>query len=356
MAVVASAIQSGEADQQTQAYHGAVHAYSKILALRGEYDSALCYLEQALTFFEADQDGAGQAAVLYDLGTVAWQREQAEAALEYYQTSLTIGAASHNRFHTAQCAGSIGSVYWRSYKNYGQALHWYQQALTSSRLLGYQWGIARWLGNIGLVYWKWGDYERSLTYQRQALEVYQAQGVEFQAALWQGNIGLLYAAMGDDEQALHYFEQALPIQHRLGAKFYRAEVLQAKAELLFRRQDYAAARRDNVEAMRLAANLDGTQVLFEAQLLAAKLAYATGQQTEAIRHLQSMLAGGEDFELAAIHYELWQLNGSRAHAEAALKLYQELAGHQQDVEYQKRLTRLTEVLQSDDHPKPDGSG
>lgn len=324
--------------------HAAV-TFGRALDLQGEAEKARDYLEQALAFFNAGNDLDGQAKTLYVLGGVAWKLGLFDQALNYYRLSLKLGQANNNLYHQANCAGNIGSVYWWCKNDYEQALHWYEQALEYTHLLDYQAGIARWSGNTGLVYWKWGEYERSLDYQKLALNLVQALGDPFKIAIWQGNIGLLYADMGDDERALAYYDQALPVHRRLGNKFHRAEILQAKAELLFRQQDYASAQAINNEAIHLAADIGAAPVLFEGQILAAKLAFAAGQREEAIRHLEGMLASPDEAEQAALHYALWQLGQGQAHAQTALKLYQRLAGpHGKDIQYRRRIAELSAAL------------
>ncbi len=329
-------------------YHTLI-VYGHIYRLQGEYDAAEPVLTQALTFFEVEQNVEGQAGALFELGSISWQSGQFDRALSYYQASLNLSHARQNLYNVSNCAGNIGSVYWFGYYDYEQALHWYQEALEVSQTLGYQADTARWLGNTGLVYWKWGDYERSLSFQQQALEMKQQMGDKFRIAIDLGNIGLLYADMGDDERALNYYDQALPMHQRTGAKFYRAEILQAKAELLFRQADYNTAQMVNAEAIHLAAQIQGTVILFEGQLLAAKLTAKLGEPAKAIQHLQAMLSGTKDeAEQAALHYELWHLTQQRNHGQTALTLYQRLAGYRQDIQFQVRLRELRASTRRDD--------
>lgn len=315
--------------------------FGRVMDLQGEAEKAQGYLEQALAFFNTGHNLDGQAKALYNLGAVAWKLGLFDDALHYYRLSLKLGQADNNLYHQANCAGSIGSVYWWCKDDYEQALQWYERALEYVYLLDYRLGIARWSGNTGLVYWKWGEYDRSLEYQELALNIFQELGDTLRIAAWQGNIGLLYADMGDDERALYYYDQALPLHRRLGDKFYRAEISQAKAELFFRRQDYDTARIINSEAIHLAADVGAAPVLFKGQVLAARLAFVAGQEETAIQHLAGMLASRNEAEQAALHYELWKLGQGQEHAKAALKLYQRLAGpHGRDIQHRRRIEEL----------------
>lgn len=84
---------------------------SGIYDARGDYDTALRYLEQSLAIQREIGDKAGLVATLHNMGHIAWQADNAEHAMTLWSEALTIAMETRDAqglFHTA---GTLGQVF-----------------------------------------------------------------------------------------------------------------------------------------------------------------------------------------------------------------------------------------------------
>ncbi|MGE3542068.1 MAG: tetratricopeptide repeat protein, partial [Candidatus Tectimicrobiota bacterium] len=83
---------------------------SPIFKARGDYDTALRYLEQSLAIQREIGDKAGLVATLHNMGHIAWQAEQAERAMDCWSEAFTLAMETQNAqgiFHTASTLGQV---------------------------------------------------------------------------------------------------------------------------------------------------------------------------------------------------------------------------------------------------------
>jgi hypothetical protein len=115
--------------------------------------------------------------------------------------------------------------------------------------------------------------------------------------------------------------------------------LQARVTLEARR--YYEAGAANAEARRLATEAGHVDILFETDLLAARLLAIAGERAQATGRLDSLLHTDlKPAQRAAALYELWRIDPAPDRRRAALEQYAPLAARSPKAEYHSRLHEL----------------
>jgi hypothetical protein len=117
-----------------------------------------------------------------------------------------------------------------------------------------------------------------------------------------------------------------------------------KAELLYKRREWAAARALCEQAQALAVESELREYIWQSRLLAVKLDFAIGDKSVGLQQLVDLLAETKDeTEQAALYYERWQLTRDGPSAEAALKAYQRIYERVPSFFNKRRLEALQEL-------------
>jgi tetratricopeptide (TPR) repeat protein len=115
------------------------------------------------------------------------------------------------------------------------------------------------------------EFDRSLDCYLRAIAIETELGNQWGIAYHQAGAADVFLAKGDEETALSYYDQALPVLLAHGAPYYALDPLLSKAEILYRRGDWAAARALNEQALVLATELNLPEFISRGRALAAKI-------------------------------------------------------------------------------------
>ncbi|MBA3470365.1 MAG: tetratricopeptide repeat protein [Herpetosiphonaceae bacterium] len=305
-----------------------------------DYEQSLHSYQEALRIARQRGDKGLVSKIFGNLGLLYWQWSQPAQALGYYQQALDMNQEFGNRAGISKALGNIGLLH-ADQSEYDQALEYYQRALDLDRELGNEAGVARQLGNTGLIYGNQGRFDQALHYHQQALEIDQKLGNHADVTRHRGNIAELYRHKGDYRQALAYYDQTIPSLRAVGAKYYLAWQLIQKAEILFLCRRYAEARTLSAEGLALALSCSGDKSdILAAQVLDAKLRAVAGDVDQACADLEALLPASAAAERALFLYTLWQLRGTEADRQAALKLYKSVYAGSANIHDKHRLNAL----------------
>jgi len=93
--------------------------------------------------------------------------------------------------------------------------------------------------------------------------------------------------------------------------------------------------------LQIAKEVERQDTIFVCKMLQAKL-LGLNNKEEGIKELADMLKEySENEQVAALHYEIWKLNGREEHRIQALDLYQKLFAKTPMIEYMKRTEELS---------------
>jgi tetratricopeptide (TPR) repeat protein len=87
---------------------------SQISQARGDYDTALRYLEQSLAIQREIGNKAGLMVTLHNMGLIAWQTDNGERAMTLWSEAFTIAMETQNAQGIFHKASTLGQVYAQS--------------------------------------------------------------------------------------------------------------------------------------------------------------------------------------------------------------------------------------------------
>ncbi len=247
-----STVETDLSTQKTLA--GAQRMLGVIAWRRGDFNSALARLTEALRVSELANDSIGISKSLGNIGVVHRNLSQYTEALECYTKALAIDESLGNRAGVARNLGHIGVMH-HSLSQYATALEYYTQALSIDEDLGNKEGMAAKLGNIGTVHMNLADYPKALDFYAKALALAESTGNSARIAIDLSNIGTVHLHLSDYTSALEYYKAALKIVEQLGNKAGIAVHLGNIGTVLMSLCDYAAAREYYSKALAIAVEI-----------------------------------------------------------------------------------------------------
>lgn len=232
---------------------GATASY-RFWDVRGLYDLAATWLEQAELYARALPEAAPLVTTLLYLGRIADRRGNYALA----ESRLQEGAA------LAQTAGlddllslllrSLGTVAARR-GDYEQAAARFQQGLAIARQHGQAEKISALLVNLGAVATHQGRYKEASAYYQEALPLARAGDQPERVSLLLMNMGVLAAYQGAYAQAEATYEEALDIARKLGYREVICLLLQNLGSVAVNQEKYELAETRFQEGLTLARKL-----------------------------------------------------------------------------------------------------
>ncbi|MCP4351271.1 MAG: tetratricopeptide repeat protein [Desulfobacterales bacterium] len=207
---------------------------------RGDYDTALKYLEQSLTIMQEIGNKSGEGAILNNISQIYDARGDYDAALKYLEQSLTIMQEIGDKSGESGCLNNIATIAY-IYGDYNTALKYLEQNLMFRQEIGDKSGEGITLNNISQIYSALGDYNTALKYLEQSLTIRQEIGDKSGEGITLNSISLIYSASGDYDTALKYLEQSLTIRQEIGDKSGEGTILNNISQIYDARGDYDTA-------------------------------------------------------------------------------------------------------------------
>ena len=314
-----------------------------------KFDAALAALEEALELDRLLENKRGQAFDYGAIASVYSYRDMPETALTYQQNALALYKELAYPFGLSGILNNMGLAYYHLGR-YSEALSALKQALEIYRQLSNEWDEANTLENLGAVYTALGDYEQAQQCLERALDLFG--GSKMGEAYVVYRLGQLYLERGDYEESQAHLRRAMAlgeamddrklvaactgelgvIDHRekrfdqalaryrqaigrlkgVGARFDTAKFSVAQARLLYEQGEFEQAQTTVAEGIELAQKAGHGQILFEGQLLQARIAFARGETAAARQQLQDLMATSTDeAKRAALTHELRKMDQGR---------------------------------------------
>ena len=311
---------------------------------QGDYDTALAHWERAASTFEQLHDLRGLGRTLNNLAYVHNLLGRYEEGLPHAERAVRLLRQIGDRRNEAAVADTCGNIH-VALGAYERARDYFRQALRYAREMELPVDEALFLTNLSLLDVATGRYDAAGEQLRRALALIQEGGHPSEIARTVGALGRLHHEMGRLGEALDAYDQALDLLGDVGARHERAQLLVLKGHLLLEAGNVEAAAVAAEDGVRAAQTIGHTPLLFQADLLAARVEHARGRTGEAVHRLRTLSdrAAG-DAEAAAVHYELWRTGQEPDSAERAHALYRRLAERTPAVSYQQRWRELQGAL------------
>ncbi|MCB0034086.1 MAG: tetratricopeptide repeat protein, partial [Anaerolineales bacterium] len=141
---------------------------SQIYGARGDYDTALSYLQQSLAIRQQIGDKSGEGTTLNNISQIYHARGDTNTALSYLQQSLAIQQQIGDKYGEGTTLNNISQIY-DARGDYDTALSYLQQSLAIQQQIGDKSGEGTTLNNMATAAHARGDYDTALSYLQQSL-------------------------------------------------------------------------------------------------------------------------------------------------------------------------------------------
>jgi tetratricopeptide (TPR) repeat protein len=307
----------------------AVNQAARVYRKKGDYEKAAEGYSQALVLLDRWGFDENRAALLNNLGTLAFYCGNFTEALAYFSRALELDQKSSLQKHLASDLRNIASMHY-ALGNHDRALDYYARSMTADRAGGNRLMLAFSLCRTGEIHYYQGRHQQALDAFREALagiEGVDAAGVR--AAIFSG-MARADDALANYDRALECYLKAL----ESGASIARDDSMAArlndiatiyesrgKFDQAFNYYTLALKNREGSldDVIRAAALRDVGRVLLQQK----KYSQAEGYISRALA--ADRAAGNHDGIIASLAY-LGRVRHSQARYEAALELFREATG------------------------------
>jgi CHAT domain-containing protein/tetratricopeptide (TPR) repeat protein len=281
---------------------------------QGYYPKALSTYQRVLEICQQQNDKAGIAQTLNNIGEVYLGLSQPDKASEFLQQALAIRRELKDRKGEGETLDNLGSVY--NLKNqYDKALETLQQALAIRREVKDRAGEGKTLRKIGYSYLYLKQNPKALETLNQALAIQQEIGDKFQVGYTLFGIASVYQNLEDYPRALEWYEKALATNREVGNRFLEGNVLLLIGGTYFDQFKYDQALETSQQALPIFREL-GLRVQEYRTLFNIGNTYGIkGDKERAVEFLQQSLAIQREIKDSSSQLntlELIMMNGSKA--------------------------------------------
>jgi len=292
---------------------------------QGNYDEAIRCQQQQVVIAEKQKDKQGVADLYTKLGIVFFEKGDYDSALENYQKGLELSEELGNKQLTSIAIGGLGSVYERK-GDYDKAMEHFQKDLDLCEEIGDKQGIAIALGLIGELLSYKGEFYRAIDYLQKDLMICEELGYQKGLAKAVNTLADVFYYLEHYDRALEYYNRAIEVTRNIGNKLVLGFSLTEKGAVLIETGAWKELTVVVDEALEIANELGNPDLLFEAEMLAAKNDRWQGRHDAALRQLEKLMAQPLDkAQEATVLAESLKLKPKdQTTRSRALQLYREL--------------------------------
>jgi DNA-binding SARP family transcriptional activator len=199
-------------------------ALSRVSQQTGRHEAAIAPAEEAAAIYRSQEDFAGEAESLDQMGQSYQRTARCREALAYFTEARILYRAAGDSRGVAAATSHCGIACWHLGRYPESSAH-LRDALSLYRDTGDRRGEAKVLNNLGRVHLYNGYHRDALDAYQQSLEIFhEIDGAQNEAILYQ-NIGTVHHYKGSYEEALTACRRALAIYRNIGDLPNEADVL-----------------------------------------------------------------------------------------------------------------------------------
>ena len=247
---------------------------------QGDYQHAVSFYQDSLSFFQAMGDRGRSADCLYNLGVVAQHQGENGRAVRLLHESLVLRRHLGDTAGMAESLGLSGLIAtWQG--AYRQAETALVEALALYQDLEDSQGVASALGNLGWPAKAQGNYGQAAALSAESLAMYRALGDKQGAATMLRILGRLAHEQGDFGRSEVLLAESLALSRELGSKRDVATALAELAWVAYWQREHERAEALAVQSLALYRGLSSIWGIAFSQSVLAAVVHAQGDQVRA---------------------------------------------------------------------------
>jgi predicted ATPase/DNA-binding SARP family transcriptional activator len=228
-----------------QAYTGRCQkALGTLYRLRGDYATALVWLEQARTSFATQGDRAGLAQTLNQIGIVLSDQGQGQydSARDTVETALALAQSVGDRLTQAAALTALGRIEATIQPGSARARALYEKSLSLSRELGNDLGVAGTLSKLGVLSVIREEFIEGRAFLEESLALYREIGSKTWTPWPLLILAVAATAQGDAVAAQAFHADSAALHQEVGIQPRAFWVLHELGLTALLRGSYVAAR------------------------------------------------------------------------------------------------------------------
>ncbi len=255
---------------------------------QGEQIQAEHYLQEGLAVARANNGEDKISALLSLLGFTMMQRGKYLEAQQYLHEGLSLARQARHHERCANILRHLGLVALEQ-SSFEVAETYFQQGLICAREARSVEHQLKILMNLGMVASFQCEFHQAEEWYRQVQPLaHQMKSLDWITAL-QNNRGQLARRSGDYEQAHRYFDEAISYAQRSGNGFLHSLALLYLTDLEIEQQQYLQAEAHCREGLKIARDLELTEVIVQLLTSLGKASVAQGNNTQAQQAYQEAI-------------------------------------------------------------------
>ncbi len=256
---------------------------------RGDYPTALGWLEKARVNAEKSGDKVELGQVLFKTGQVLFQKGDFDPAQEVLEVGLALGQEIEDKKTIANALRTLGSV--AAYQgDYQTARERYEASLPLMNELGDKLGLSSLYNNMGNVAYSQSDYQLALTRYEASLVLARQIGDKWNIAIVLSNLGLINTKQGNYAVARKLIEESLLIRREMNNKWGIAISLSYLGSLLLNMDELDEATAFLEESLKLSREMDDKTSIILALYNLGCLSQLQGNYSQAEAYNEESLA------------------------------------------------------------------
>lgn len=260
--------------------------YGDILTIRGEWDKALKYYENAFSFHECDEKIMAEAYIKF--GEILFRKGEVKKSLNYFEDAYRICQKKGYKKEEARSLNDIGLVL-QTFGNMSLAEKKLNEALLIREEIADKQGIADTLNNIALLFSNLSEYDQALSKHRECLKIRKEISDKQGTGLSLLNIALTHESKGELKEALDILSDSLRIAKEIGDKQIICVSLQGIAASYRSRGQTDKALDFANESLQIAKEIGFLRGLADAHVLIGELLSYEGKIEKALEHSNESL-------------------------------------------------------------------
>jgi Nif-specific regulatory protein len=264
----------------------------KVLARRGDQDSALTYYQSALAIYERLHRTVDVAEMLNRLAWLYRMRDDLDVARETAERAKTMLEKMEPTVVYGYVKNILGLIEFAG-GNWQRSREILEEAVAIGEKLGSEQLRKVASMNLGNTMWKLGEWDTALQYFRQNLERSETEGDLWDLVTAYNNVGVVEYGRGNFHAAAELFEKSVRIDEKIGALEHEALARENLADAL----EMLGRWDEALEQYRRCLALEGFDETRASRLSVyvplARLTKKRGDIAMALEYAQKALAAGE---------------------------------------------------------------
>lgn len=278
--------------------NGEASAYSLIgtyYNLKGEKEKAHESILQGLSAVEYNESLPVTGVLYSKLGDIYNKLGMYDEAIEAMRKSLPLLELDNNIVSAGYVANFVGYLFWQK-SDFDSSLVYYHKALVLREELGDAKAIAVTCNNIGIIYYQWSNYEEALEYYLDAVRFAEEFNVSADTSIYLNNIGITYRDWGKYDEALTYFNKALEKSRNVGNSYAVGYSLNNIGTVYEQKGDYTAALDYYRQSLDHYSGENNKRGILLSMNSLSGINNRTGNYNEALKHAEAALKLAQELQ------------------------------------------------------------